>query len=61
MAVARRTLRAEVVAVRVLAGIPVRALAARPTRITAEHRRAAELARVLAVELTAEQTAAATT
>ena len=41
--------------------ILARALAGRLTRITAEHRRAAELARVLAVELTAEQTAAATT
>ena len=52
-AVVRRILRAEVILARALAG--------RLTRITAEHRRAAELARVLAVELTAEQTAAATT
>ena len=52
-AVVRRILRAEVILARVLAGIP--------TRITAEHRRAAVPVRALAAELTAELTAAATT
>ena len=42
--------------------ILARVLAARPTRITAEHRRAAVApARALAAELTAELTLAATT